>query len=225
MSFFNCVNIKIKNSKSDGYGAHKKNKFPFWTEKEDKIILDFGKSNKRNKWVEASKLICNKTPRHCYFRYKTINPNCKKGSWTKQEDELLLRYIKLFGNNWSAISKLMKTRSNKQIHNRFKILINSKKINSEKNTDNLQKIKEGDDYLKNKSNNRNNNTNITNICFSQLQNDKHEILNYNNELTEMVTESSEESFNLLDSNSNNNNIDLLIINNCDILNGNYFECK
>jgi hypothetical protein len=110
-------------------------KLPFWTEKEDKIILELGKSMKRNKWIEAAKFVDNKTPRHCYFRYKTINPEYKKGFWTKDEDELLLKYIKLFGNNWSAIAKLMKTRSNKQIHNRFKIINTSSKIKKTNNSE------------------------------------------------------------------------------------------
>jgi hypothetical protein len=130
--------------------------------KQKTIILEFGKTKKRKKRVEAAKLLIGKTPRHCHYRYKIINPHYKKGLWAKQEDELLLNYISLLGYNWSTISKLMKTRKNKQIHNRFKILF------GKRNTQNKCKCV-------NKANNADDNENL----HIQAFNEEKKVLNLN----------------------------------------------
>lgn len=164
----------ISNSEISHNYYHKGEKFPFWSQEEDEIVLQFGNSTKRNKWVEAAKLLNNKTPRHCYFRFKTINPNCKKGFWTKKEDETLINYIKIFGNNWSTISRLMKTRSNKQIHNRYKILFCSGKINHNSKSSILTKEKLNlEDKLGNYNTSQNNSLIFTsnNENFKYMEND------------------------------------------------------
>jgi len=95
---------------------------------------------KSNKWIEAAKFVDNKTPMHRYFRFKNINPEYKKGFLTKDEDQLLLKFTNFFGNNWSEIAKLMKTSSNKQIHNRYKIINTSSKIKKTSNSESDKKF-------------------------------------------------------------------------------------
>ncbi len=95
-----------------------------WTNDEDKILLEFGQKMKRNKWKKCSLVLNNKTPYQCYLRHKKINPNFKKGRWTEKEDQQVLEMVNVFGKSWKSISKIIKTRSNKQIRNRYEEYIN-----------------------------------------------------------------------------------------------------
>jgi hypothetical protein len=91
----------------------------FWTKEEDKILLNSIKQNGRNNWKLISNLLIDKSPKHCFYRYRKINPEIKKSKWIKEEDNILLSLHDIYGNNWSRISKIMKNRRPKQIRDRF----------------------------------------------------------------------------------------------------------
>jgi hypothetical protein len=42
----------------------------------------------------------------------------KKGSWKKEEDNLILNLISKYGKKWAKISKIIKNRNGKQIRDR-----------------------------------------------------------------------------------------------------------
>lgn len=86
---------------------------------EDQILLSLGKNAKRNKWKNCALMLSEKTSYQCHLRYKMINPNIKKGRWSKSEDKQLLQLVGIFGKTWSSFAKIMKNRSNKQIRNRY----------------------------------------------------------------------------------------------------------
>jgi myb proto-oncogene protein len=115
----NIENTQIENSQMDNTQM----KIPpieiFWTKEEDKILLDSIRSNGRKNWIFISKLLNDKTPNQCFYRYRKINPDLKKSKWTKEEDDLLISLQKTLGNNWSKISRIMKGRGPKQIRDRF----------------------------------------------------------------------------------------------------------
>ena len=92
----------------------------FWTKEEDEILKSFTKnsSNKVN-WKFLCNFIPNKSPTQCYRRYKSINPSYRKGRWSEEEDVKLKMLLEKFGNSWTYISKVMGTRSSRQIRNRY----------------------------------------------------------------------------------------------------------
>jgi len=55
----------------------------------------------------------------CFSRYIRIKPGLVKGSWSKEEDDLILQMVRTHGKSWSKISKLLLTRNGKQIRDRF----------------------------------------------------------------------------------------------------------
>jgi len=61
----------------------------------------------------------NKSGNECQKRYKYLNEFLKKGKWTKEEDERLISLVNIFGKNWKMISKIFKTRTNRQIRIRY----------------------------------------------------------------------------------------------------------
>ena len=88
----------------------------------------------------------NKSPLQCFSRFKRIKPGMNKGTWSKEEDEILLKLIKKYGKNWSKISKEFSKRNGKQIRDRYiNVLspnINRKKFNYEEDMQIIQLYKQ-----------------------------------------------------------------------------------
>ena len=104
-----------------------------WTKEEDNQLLNLVKENNGKNWKEISSYFHNKNPLQCFSRYKRIRPELNKGSWKKEEDSLILNLIKIYGNSWSKISKIIKTRNGKQIRDRY-LNVLSPNINKKKFT-------------------------------------------------------------------------------------------
>lgn len=90
-----------------------------WTKQEDEVLFRLSQRMKRNKWKFSSLILKNKSSYQCYLRYKKINPTIIKGRWSTTEDRQLLELVGIFGKSWKSIAKIMKTRTNKQIRNRY----------------------------------------------------------------------------------------------------------
>jgi hypothetical protein len=90
-----------------------------WTKEEDKQLIELVQTHNEKKWKEISNFFHNKNPLQCFSRYKRIKPGVNKGSWNKEEDDQIMKLIKIHGTNWSLISKIIKTRNNKQIRDRY----------------------------------------------------------------------------------------------------------
>jgi len=90
-----------------------------WTKDEDNLLLEAAKQHNFRDWVSIAKHIPGRTQKQCNLRYLQIRPEISKGTWTNEEDFLLLKYYEIYGNNWRAISKRLKTRNSKQIRDRF----------------------------------------------------------------------------------------------------------
>jgi hypothetical protein len=92
-----------------------------WTLAQDKQLINLAsQSSGRRNWKDIAAQIDHKTPASCYLRYKIINPNIRKGFWTQEEDQLILKGIDLYGKAWKVIAwKLFTNRTSKQIRDRF----------------------------------------------------------------------------------------------------------
>jgi len=90
-----------------------------WSKEEDQILLTSINSEGRKNWKFIATLLENKTPIQCFYRFRKINPTIVKTKWTSTEDNILLQLHDINGNNWSKISKIMKSRGSKQIRDRF----------------------------------------------------------------------------------------------------------
>ena len=100
----------------------KKNKIKkanFWTEEEDKILLEKAKEFNYKNWKSIANFISGKSSIQCSARYRRIRPGLFKGSWRKEEDSKLISLYEKYGKNWAAISKEMPQRTGKQIRDRF----------------------------------------------------------------------------------------------------------
>jgi hypothetical protein len=90
-----------------------------WSKEEDEKLINIVQENNEKNWKKISSYFKKKNPLQCFSRYKRIRPGIKKGFWKKEEDELILSLIKEYGTSWSTISKIIKTRTGKQIRDRY----------------------------------------------------------------------------------------------------------
>ena len=90
-----------------------------WSKEEDEKLLKLVISHNGKKWKEIASNFHNKTSHQCFSRYKRIRPGIFKGTWKKEEDNLILSLIEIYGTSWSKISKIIKTRNGKQIRDRY----------------------------------------------------------------------------------------------------------
>jgi hypothetical protein len=98
--------VKIKNKKK-------------WTKDEDQLLIDLADRFKEKHWKDISSSFSNKNALQCFSRYKRIRPGIIKGSWSKEEDEKILKLVSIYGKCWSKISKVLVSRNGKQIRDRF----------------------------------------------------------------------------------------------------------
>ncbi len=90
-----------------------------WTNEEDVILLNSINFEGRKNWKYIATLLKNKSAIQCFYRFRKINPIITKSKWSSSDDNLLIHLHEMYGNNWSKISKVMKTRGPKQLRDRF----------------------------------------------------------------------------------------------------------
>ncbi|GAA0172608.1 homeodomain transcription factor [Lithospermum erythrorhizon] len=90
-----------------------------WTTEEDRILIDYINQNGHANWRKLPKkaglLRCGKSCRLRWINY--LRPDLKRGDFTKEEEDTLIKLQQELGNKWSAIAKLMNGRTDNEIKN------------------------------------------------------------------------------------------------------------
>ena len=140
-----------------------------WGKEEDSKLLSLYKKYGKN-WAAISREMPHRTGKQIRDRFlNSLDQKYVRGKFTKEEDKILLKYYKIYGNSWAKIAKKMKTRTGDMVKNRFysslkKEIINNKGLLS-------LKRKRFTSKFKIKSKNYNSKIKINNISF-QIDNDK-----------------------------------------------------
>jgi hypothetical protein len=101
------------------FNIEKIKKSVLWTKEEDRLLISLVSIHRR-RWSSISKSFKGKTGQHCNLRYRSINPNGKKGTWEPFEDQKIIKGVKLYGKQWSRIAKaLFSNRNGKQVRDRY----------------------------------------------------------------------------------------------------------
>ncbi|KAL5725146.1 hypothetical protein ACHQM5_008322 [Ranunculus cassubicifolius] len=99
-----------------------------WTEEEDKILLDYISVHGKGRWSRIARITglrrCGKSCRLRWMNY--LSPNVKKGDFSAEEEDLIIRLHKLLGNRWSLIAGRVPGRTDNQVKNHWNTHLSKK---------------------------------------------------------------------------------------------------
>lgn len=135
-------NSKLTENESDdtnqANNKQQKKKKNMFTKEEDKKLIEVVEEYGDNDWGFISSFFENRTRRQCCERWKKyLCPTVNVSSWSKEEDELLIKKYNENGPKWTFISKSFKNRTDVNIKTRFIVL--NRKMRREQNF--IKKVK------------------------------------------------------------------------------------
>ncbi|KAJ6251451.1 transcription repressor myb5 [Anaeramoeba flamelloides] len=114
--------LKKEFTKKPQLALVKNSKKSIWSPEEDDILARAVEKYKGKNWESIAKYFENKDLKQCQHRWrKVLNPVLKKGKWTQEEDGLLIKYVKKFGDSqWVRLASKIPNRNSKQCRERWK---------------------------------------------------------------------------------------------------------
>jgi hypothetical protein len=93
-----------------------------WTAEEDDLLRSLASATNPNSWSAIAKALPTKTASQISGRWeRVLNPRLVKGSWTREEDETIVRFVQDSGTkDWAKLARLLTGRTGKQCRERFK---------------------------------------------------------------------------------------------------------
>ncbi|KAL5559343.1 hypothetical protein UlMin_035554 [Ulmus minor] len=101
-----------------------------WTKEEDQRLIDYIRLHGEGCWRSLPKaaglLRCGKSCRLRWINY--LRPDLKRGNFTEEEDELIIKLHSLLGNKWSLIAGRLPGRTDNEIKNYWNTHIKRKLV-------------------------------------------------------------------------------------------------
>ncbi|GLT44551.1 hypothetical protein SLA2020_184390 [Shorea laevis] len=103
-----------------------------WTKEEDDLLISYIKAHGEGCWRSLPKaaglLRCGKSCRLRWINY--LRPDLKRGNFTSEEDEAIIRLHSLLGNKWSIIAATLPGRTDNEIKNHWNTNIKRRLMSS-----------------------------------------------------------------------------------------------
>ncbi|XP_030957532.1 transcription repressor MYB6-like [Quercus lobata] len=112
-----------------------------WSAWEDKILTNYIKIHGEGKWIDlpqrAGLRRCGKSCRLRWVNY--LRPDIKRGNFSEDEEDLIIKLHKLLGNSWSLIARRLPGRTDNEIKNYWNTIL-SKKVQGDKTHEQSSRI-------------------------------------------------------------------------------------
>jgi hypothetical protein len=126
-----------------------------WGKEEDSKLISLYEKYGRN-WAAISKEMPQRTGKQIRDRFlNSLDTRYKRGKFSEEEDKMILKYHKIYGNQWAKIAKKIKTRTGDMVKNRFYSSLN-KDIKNNKSFLNKKRKKTAPKYKIKSTNSKNN---------------------------------------------------------------------
>ena len=91
-----------------------------WSTEEDNLLLNLMSISQPKNWAEVALLVPGRTAKQCRERWSlNLDPNINRGTWTQEEDELLIKLHDKLGNRWAKIKGHLSSRTENAVKTRF----------------------------------------------------------------------------------------------------------
>jgi hypothetical protein len=139
------IMMKIKEVKSNGTLRPGK-----WSDEED-LLLSHLIEQFEPQWGKIAQILNNemhnklniRNSKTCKERWNNyLNPKVNRGSWSQEEDLLLLKGYIEYGNKWKSITKILPSRIEGAIKNRIKSLLHKIRQGCGSEEELVEKVKE-----------------------------------------------------------------------------------
>ncbi|KAM4124067.1 hypothetical protein ACB094_01G204500 [Castanea mollissima] len=104
-----------------------------WSAREDNILKNYIKIHGEGKWTDlpqrAGLRRCGKSCRLRWLNY--LRPDIKRGNFSEDEEDLIIKLHKLLGNSWSLIARRLPGRTDNEIKNYWNTIL-SKRVQGDK---------------------------------------------------------------------------------------------
>ncbi|KAK9278300.1 hypothetical protein L1049_027865 [Liquidambar formosana] len=109
----------------EGENGYKKG---LWTVEEDIILMEYIREHGKGRWNRIAKTTglkrCGKSCRLRWINY--LSPSVKRGDFSEEEDDLIIRLHNLLGNRWSLIAGRVPGRTDNQVKNHWNTHLSKK---------------------------------------------------------------------------------------------------
>merc|ERR1711988_460204 len=96
-----------------------------WTDEEDEKLRVLVTRYGARDWGKIAANLSHRNGKQCHQRWNYfLNPDVRRGLWSKEEDELILFHQTKIGNKWAKIANHLPGRTGHAVKNRYHQIIN-----------------------------------------------------------------------------------------------------